>query len=98
MRAARTDATQVAIVAGFRKLGCLVQPLHTVGKGVPDLLCSALDDRGEHRTLFLVECKVRKGKLTPDQVEWHALWAGAPIFVVTDVSEIPRVIDEAMAR
>lgn len=40
MIAARVDANQSALVELWRKVGAEVQPLHTVGKGCPDVLLS----------------------------------------------------------
>ena len=68
-RAARTDATQAAIVAALRKIGCEVQDLSGVGKGVADLVAKL-----RFRVVFF-ECKTKGGKLTPHQVEWHRRWA-----------------------
>ena len=38
MTASRVDSNQPEIVATLRGMGCSVQHLHAVGKGVPDLL------------------------------------------------------------
>lgn len=75
MRAAKADANQGAIVAALRKIGCSVQPLHTVGRGVPDLLVGI---RG-HNLLLEVKDGAKPPsaqKLTADQVEWHGAWRG----------------------
>jgi hypothetical protein len=70
-RAAKVDANQAEIVAEFRRLGAVVQPLHSVGQGVPDLLI------GYGGRNYLVEVKDGdKAKLTPDQVVWHDAWTG----------------------
>ena len=37
-RAARVDSNHIEIVKAFRKLGCSVLSLASLGKGVPDLL------------------------------------------------------------
>lgn len=52
-----------------------MQPLHTVGKGCPDLLC------GVRGTNLLVEIKDGQKvpsarKLTPDEAAWHQSWRG----------------------
>lgn len=75
MRAARTDANQSEIIHGLRVIGATVQPLHTVGRGCPDILVGW---RGKN---FLIEIKDgRKPEsartLTADQVNWHGTWAG----------------------
>lgn len=84
-RAAKVDDNQSAIVGAFRSLGASVQPLHTMGDGVPDLLIGLC-----HRN-FLVEvkdgAKVKSArKLTADQVEWHAAWRGQ-VAIVESVDE-----------
>jgi hypothetical protein len=86
-KAARTDRNQIDIVEALRSMGAMVQPLHTVGQGVPDLLV------GMGGRLMLIEVKdgTRKPSeqtLTPDQERWHAAWAGYPVYVITDVSEV----------
>jgi hypothetical protein len=83
--AARADRNQPEIVAALRNVGVSVQPLHTIGRGIPDLLCSF-----GGRT-FLIEIKdPTKPKLdrqlTDAQKKWHAAWPGE-IFVVETVDE-----------
>lgn len=91
-RAAKIDANQLDIVEALRRCGATVQPLHTVGQGVPDLLVGF---RGQ--TLLL---EVKDGakppserKLTPDQVRWHEAWDGHPVYVVRDVTEAVWVLN-----
>lgn len=74
-RAAKIDANQNEIVDGLRKLGCSVEILAAVGKGVPDLLV------GRNNINYLIEVKdggkpPSARKLTDDQVEWHEAWRG----------------------
>lgn len=71
--AARTDRNQAEIVAQLRKMGCMVQPLHMVGKGCPDILV------GYKGRNFLFEIKdpkqpPSKRRLTEDERQWHLLW------------------------
>lgn len=40
MRIRRADANQAAVTKALRKVGAAVTPIHTVGKGVADLLVS----------------------------------------------------------
>jgi hypothetical protein len=82
--AAKTDNNQKAIVATLRAMGCSVQVLSGVGKGVPDLLV------GFHNQNMLMEVKGLKGKLTPDQIVWHGDWHGQK-------PEIVRSCDGAIA-
>lgn len=84
-RAAKIDANQGEIVAAIRSLGVSVQHLHTVGAGVPDLLC------GVAGVNFLVEVKdgakpPSAQKLTPDQIEWHSKWR-TPVYIVNSVEQ-----------
>ena len=86
-RAARIDSTQREIVSDLRKLGATVQPLHTVGGGVPDLLV------GWKGLNWLVECKSKGKGLNELQKTWHADWRGS-VIVATDVETIMAVIRE----
>ena len=74
-RAAKVDRNQSEIVAALRQAGATVEPLHTVGKGCPDLLVGF---RGAN---YLLE--VKDGQASPSrrqlnetQVDWHATWRG----------------------
>ncbi|GAB4211807.1 MAG: hypothetical protein OHK0012_04930 [Synechococcales cyanobacterium] len=82
---ARVDTNQREIVEALRDAGCSVQPIHTLGKGIPDLLIST-----PTRETLLIECKTAKGKFTPDQVEWFSRWRGR-IEVIRDPAEIGRL-------
>jgi len=90
MRAAKVDANQGEIVKALRTFGVSVQPLHTVGGGVPDLLCGLLG------FTFLIEVKdgskvPSAQKLTPDQIEWHACWK-APVHIVNSIDAALAVV------
>lgn len=83
--ARRVDANQVEIVKALRKIGATVQPLHTVGKGCPDLLV------GWRQKNFLMEVKdgtkpPSARELTPDEKEWISGWRG-PVFIVNSPLE-----------
>lgn len=65
----KADATQPEMVQWLEQQGHLVQDLHAVGGGCPDLLVGA--PWGE---LLIVECKSPGGGLTQQQVEWHFRW------------------------
>ena len=67
-RKAKTDNNQARIVEALRNIGVTVKSLHAVGQGCPDLLCAVAGHN------FLIEVKSEKGKLTPDQVEFHQGW------------------------
>ena len=83
-RAAKTDINQQAIVDAYRRLGASVLLLHRVGQGCPDI-CLGVDGLN-----VLQEIKMPKGKLTPDEAEWHESWRGQV--------EIVRSVDEAIER
>ena len=85
-RAAKIDANQPAIVSALRKVGCTVQSLAAVGKGVPDLLV------GYQGKTYLLEVKDGKWTLTPDQVDWHGKWKGGPLRVVASIDEAIEAI------
>ena len=84
-RAARVDANHGEIVAEFRRLGCAVESLAGVGKGVPDLLVCA------HGRNELVEVKTEKGKLTEDQARWFRKWP-APVHVVRSTEDVAQLV------
>ena len=82
----RSDSTHAAIVSALRLAGCTVWPLAGASgerRGAPDLLVA------RNGSLFLLEAKAAKGRLSADQVEWHAWWR-SPVAVV-------RSADEALA-
>ena len=74
-RAAKVDRNQAEIVGKLRDVGASVQPLHSVGKGCPDLLVGF---RGQCFALEVKDGKLPPSdrKLTPAQVEWHGAWRG----------------------
>ena len=80
-RKARVDANSREIVDALQRCGWDVFDLSRVGKGCSDLLATR---RG---ALRLVEVKGAHGKLTPDQVKFHARF---PVRIV-------RTIDDAAA-
>lgn len=80
-RRGKIDTVQPQIVTALRKAGAGVLSLADIGDGAADLLVySPFTQR-----LHLLECKSRKGKLTPDQVEVHRRWQ----------IQIVRSVDEA---
>ena len=85
---ARVDGNQAAITGALRQAGCLVQTTHTIGRGFPDLLCYyPTADR-----MFLLEVKTPGGKLTQDEVQWHAKWEDAPVYIVETVEQLPSLL------
>jgi Holliday junction resolvase len=87
--ASRTDANQRQIVAALRQAGFSVCLLSAAGHGgvpgCPDLVC------GGRGTNWLIEVKAPGGKLTPDQVRWHAEWRGQ-VAIVRSVDDALRVV------
>ena len=93
IRARRTDANQVAIVAYLRGLGASVAITSALGQGFPDL---AVGFRGVN---YFVEVKdgTRKlsdRRLTPDEQTWHAEWRGR-VAVVESVEDILKLLEES---
>lgn len=82
--AAKRDAVEPAIIDALVHAGASVTRLSA--KGVPDLLV------GIRGCTFLVEAKSGKGKLTPDQVDWHENWRGGAVVILrTDEDAIEWV-------
>ena len=79
--AKRTDSNQAEIVKALRAVGASVESLHTVGKGVPDLLC------GFRGSTFLLEVKTSTGKLRPSQIDWRGAWYGHQPITVHSVDQ-----------
>jgi len=79
--AKRTDANQTEICAALRKVGATVQDLSRVGGGCPDLLVGY---RGEN---YLMEVKVKTGRLRQSQIEFQKTWDGDDVFVVRSVDD-----------
>lgn len=87
----RVDQNQPEIVAALRAAGATVTPTHMIGHGFPDLAVGWYD-RGSGRYLTtLIEVKMPKGKLTPDELSWMRAWGGA-VSVVHSVAEALEVI------
>lgn len=87
---AKTDANQTAIMWCFRKAGCAVQSVATVGKGCPDLIVAF------GGTTTLVEVKdgnkaPSAQKLTADQVKWHSKWP-AKVWIVRNEMDVAEVV------
>lgn len=91
MRVKRVDDNQGEIVKALRAAGAVVTSIHTVGKGVSDLLVS-------FRQRWLV-IEVKDGnkppsarKLTPDEAEWIGKQK-APVYVVTSPEQAITVLE-----
>ena len=89
-RAAKIDTNHTEIVSAFRKLGCSVLPLHTVGGGCPDIAV------GKHSKTVLVEIKdgnksSSRKKFTKDEEKFHEEWLGS-VFVVESVEDVIALV------
>jgi hypothetical protein len=83
----RTDHNQPLIVRALRSVGATVQPLHTIGRGCPDLLV------GFRGVNFVLEVKNPTQKpsdrrLTPDELAWHEAWGGQKAVVETEAEAL----------
>jgi hypothetical protein len=89
-RVAKTDANQKEIVKFLRMAGAVVQPLHAVGSGCPDLLVGF---RGANHLLEVKDGKKPPSaqELTADQKEWHSAWRGQ-VAIVNSVDDALRAI------
>lgn len=83
--ARKVDANQPDIVKAFRDLGCRVLHLHMVGAGCPDIAVA------KQEITALVEIKDGKGKMTPDELEFHKDWPGL-LFIVRTEDDVARVV------
>lgn len=91
-RARKVDRNHGEVIKEFRRLGCSVQDLSGVGKGVPDLLVGAVSPFLPFRSNILVEIKDGpKAKLTPDQVKWHGEWKGQ-VCVVRNLEDVRNLV------
>lgn len=61
----------------------VVEDLHRVGGGCPDLLVGT-----PWAEIVLVEVKTPRGKLTPDQTRWHWKWHHLPRCMPRSVVEL----------
>lgn len=83
-RAARRDGNHAEVRDGCRACGLAVIDLGSMGDGVPDLLISSRNRMG----LFEVKLPTERESLTKAQKQFHALWKGIPIEVVSTVEEV----------
>jgi hypothetical protein len=84
----KTDGNQQEIMTEFRRLGATVQTLHTVGRGVPDLLV------GYKGLNLLVEVKSERGVFTPEQVKWFEKWQGT-VYTIWTISDCEMCLEIA---
>lgn len=89
-RAAKVDGNHAVIVQAFRALGCTVQSLAAVGKGVPDLLVAFA---GLNHLVEIKDGSKRKSQrqFTKSQVVWASTWR-APRHLVESVEDVHRLV------
>lgn len=91
-RAAKIDSNQPDIIKALRQVGARVQPIHTVGKGCPDLLV-AYRDRWHVLELKDGAKVPSKQTLTEDEERWHDEFGQqAPVHVCNSVESALKVI------
>ena len=83
--AARSDSNQQDIMDALRAAGASVVSLHRMGGGMPDLLV------GYDGKNYLMEVKVGKAVLTPDEHKFITGW-NVCIYIVRSVEDALRVI------
>ena len=88
--AAKVDANQAEIVQALRDVYCSVLLLHRVGQGCPDIAV------GYQGSVYFLEIKTEKGKLTPPETKFQDSWRGHYAIVRTpeDALRAIGVIDE----
>ncbi len=87
--AAKRDTIEPKIISALLAAGCTVQQLSV--RGCPDLLVGFVDPETGEPKNALIECKSKGGKLTDDQKDWIAKWAGQ-VFVVYSVEDAMEAI------
>ena len=88
-RKSRVDTNQREIVDFARRHGATIAHLHTLGRGIPDLLI------GYQGRNYLVEIKSEDGKLTTDEETFFNNWRGDAA-VVTSKKDLIRLLDLPM--
>jgi hypothetical protein len=86
----KVDDNQAEIVQALRDAGASVQPIHTIGRGCPDLLVAFRNCN------YVFEVKDGRKPpsarvLTDDEVRWHREWNG-PVEIVSSIDEALRAI------
>ena len=85
--AKKVDKNQAQIVKKLRDLGADVYLLHTVGHGIPDLLCAFAG----HTLLIEVKDGPDK-KFTPDQLKFIANWKGGILARIDNEEAAERLL------
>jgi Holliday junction resolvase len=83
----KVDKNQKDVVKALRDYGATVFLLHTVGGGIPDLMCCYAD-----QTILMEVKDGADKKLTPQQIILFANWQGGPLHRVNSVQEAVDVL------
>jgi Holliday junction resolvase len=83
----KVDKNQKDVVKALRDYGADVFLLHTVGGGIPDLLCTYND-----QTILMEVKDGEDKKLTPQQITLFANWQGGPLHRINSVQEAIEVL------
>jgi Holliday junction resolvase len=83
----KVDKNQKDVVKALRDYGADVFLLHTVGGGIPDLMCCYAD-----QTILLEVKDGADKKLTPQQITLFANWKGGYLYRVNSVQEAIEVL------
>lgn len=82
------DRNANEIVSALREAGCVVRFIefaHGIA-GCPDVLV------GRAGSTFLLEIKAKRGRLSDEQVKFHADWRGGTLAVVRSVEDALRAV------
>lgn len=102
-RAKKRDRNSLEVIKEFRRLGCTVEDLGSVGKGVPDLLVGLPRRRDVPLAGIVVLAAMEginlavevkdgpKAKLTPDQTVWHSKWKGQ-VCIVRNLEDVRNLV------
>lgn len=90
---AKVDSNQASMVKHLRECGLHVYLTHQVGGGFPDLITVGRHADWGDGVVAFVEVKTEKGKLTPEQEEWHdkftERWTEhGPLIVAKDSTDV----------
>ena len=80
----RVDSNQPLVVRALRQVGAEVHCTHEQGHGFPDLVCVFRNE------VYLLEVKLPKCGLTPDERTWHERNQAANIGIVHSSEEALR--------
>ncbi len=88
---ARIDRNQPEIIRALRQIGASVEPIHTLGKGKPDLLV------GYRGVNLLLEIKdgekaPSRRQLTPDELDFKDSWRGHCVTVISKEEAVNHVL------